>query len=154
MASSDEQAAARTGTLAPSDYTDLNPSWAGAAGAAIATASELRVDAEALAEGRFLGSRGATTAAREREAHRPLRSCEPRLWPRLAAFGPMLGHTGALPGFQAFMGHDPQRHLTVVVLTNLQVSPSGQDTTTTIAKRLVGTIYSNDSPPTSDAEGR
>lgn len=52
------------------------------------------------------------------------------------------------------MGHDPQRHLTVVVLTNLQVSPSGQDTTTTIAKRLVGTIYSNDSPPTSDAEGR
>ena len=66
----------------------------------------------------------------------------------------MLGHTGALPGFQAFMGHDPQRHLTVVVLTNLQVSPSGQATTTTIAKRLVGTIYSNDSPPTSDAEGR
>jgi hypothetical protein len=57
MASSDEQAAARTGTLAPSDYTDLNPSWAGAAGAAIATASDLRVYAEALAEGRFLGSR-------------------------------------------------------------------------------------------------
>ena len=41
------------------------------------------------------------------------------------------------------MGHDPQRHLTVVVLTNLQYSPSGELPANTIGKRLAGALYPN-----------
>ncbi|HEY1282201.1 MAG TPA: serine hydrolase domain-containing protein [Acidimicrobiales bacterium] len=138
----DQQAAADAGTLAPNDYTDLNPSWAGAAGAAISTVGDLRVYAEALADGRLLDGPVQQERLASVKPMNPDEPSSPGYGLALASFGPMLGHAGALPGFQAFMAHDPQRHLTVVVLTNLQASPSGVDTANTIARGLVDILYS------------
>ena len=45
----DMQAAAKAGTLAPSDQTSLNPSWAWAAGAGISTVADLATWVEAMA---------------------------------------------------------------------------------------------------------
>jgi CubicO group peptidase (beta-lactamase class C family) len=147
----DEQAAARAGTLAPNDYTNLNPSWAGAAGAAISTAQDLGVYVKALAEGRLLDSRVQQQRLESVKPIDPTNPVSPGYGLALASFGPMLGHADSLPGFQTFMAHDPQRHLTVVVLTNLQFSPSGQETADTIAQRLFGTLYSKDTASISDA---
>jgi CubicO group peptidase (beta-lactamase class C family) len=72
----------------------------------------------------------------------------------IASFGPMFGHAGSLPGYQAFMAHDPDRHLTVVVLTNLQFSPSGDETANTIARHLIGTLYSAGTGSVADADDR
>jgi hypothetical protein len=49
------------------------------------------------------------------------------------------------------MGHDPQRHLTVVVLTNLQYSPSGELPANTIGTRLAGTLNPNGTATDPDA---
>jgi CubicO group peptidase (beta-lactamase class C family) len=48
----DMQAAAKAGTLRPSDQTSLNPSWAWAAGAGISTVADLATWVEALADGK------------------------------------------------------------------------------------------------------
>ena len=50
----DMQAAAKAGTLQPSDQTSLNPSWAWAAGAGISTVADLASWVEALADGKLL----------------------------------------------------------------------------------------------------
>src|SRR5438093_11879171 len=49
----DIQAAARAGTLLPTDYTDLNPSFAYFPGGVISTASDLTIWIEALVAGRL-----------------------------------------------------------------------------------------------------
>jgi D-alanyl-D-alanine carboxypeptidase len=117
------------------------PSSAAAAGAAIATAQDVRVYAEALVDGRLLD--GATQRQRLESATpiNPADPASPGYGLALASLGPLLGHTGAIPGFQAFMGHDPQRHLIVVVLTNVQYSPSGELPANTIGKRLAVALY-------------
>ena len=33
-------------------------------------------------------------------------------------FAGMIGHAGDLPGFSSFVGYDPQKHATIVVLAN------------------------------------
>ena len=58
----------------------------------------------------------------------------------LAQFGPMLGHDGSLPGFQSFMGHDPNHHATVIVVTNLQVGAGDEQPANEIARALLGEL--------------
>ena len=50
----DQQRAARSGALRPNDCTDLNPSWAWAAGAGISTVGDLATYVEALVGGGLL----------------------------------------------------------------------------------------------------
>ena len=59
----------------------------------------------------------------------------------LARFGPMFGHTGELPGYNAFMGHDPVKDVTLVVWTNLGPAPGGQGPAVEIARALIGRLY-------------
>ena len=59
----------------------------------------------------------------------------------LAKFGPLYGHTGELPGYNSFMGHDPANDVTLVIWTNLAPSVEGLDPATTIARALIGMIY-------------
>lgn len=40
------------------------------------------------------------------------------------AVGGLIGHNGAVPGFQSFVGYQPESQATVVVLTNLLVAPN------------------------------
>jgi D-alanyl-D-alanine carboxypeptidase len=136
------QAAARVGTLAPVDWTDASASWTWAAGMGISTANDLVGWAQALVDGKLLN----TDLQRRRLASvRPIDLKDPNSasygW-GIAKFGNLYGHTGEMPGYNAFMGHDPVNNVTVVVWTNLAPAVDGRDPAATIAKSLIGMIYS------------
>ena len=135
------QNAARAGTLAPVDQTLDNPSWGWAAGAGISTADELATWVRALVRGGLLGPE---LQARRLASVRPVNPADPGGvaygW-GLARLGPMLGHTGELPGYNAFMGHDPVKDVTLVVWTNLGPAPGGQGPAVEIARALIGRLY-------------
>jgi D-alanyl-D-alanine carboxypeptidase len=40
------------------------------------------------------------------------------------AFGGLIGHNGAVPGFQTFVGYQPEKGATVIVMTNLLLAPN------------------------------
>jgi CubicO group peptidase (beta-lactamase class C family) len=131
----DDQRKAYDGTLLPGDYTDLNPSWAWAAGAVISTAGDLLTYVQRLVEGGLLSD---DLQRRRMESLRP--TGEPGSaeygW-AIAKFGPMYGHDGSLPGFQSFMGHDPVNGNTLVILTNLTAAPDGTETANELAKAII-----------------
>ena len=135
--------AARAGTLRPGDYTDLNLSWGWAAGAGISTVGDLATYVEALVGGDLLSD----GLQRERLASVPPPDPDdPGLAAyglALARFGPMLGHDGSLPGFQSFMGHDPDRGVTLIVVTTLQFGPAGEQPANEIAKAILGELYAS-----------
>ena len=58
----------------------------------------------------------------------------------LAQFGPMYGHTGELPGYNSFMGHDPVRQTTVVTWTNLNAAPDGRAPAIELARTIIGEL--------------
>jgi len=60
---------------------------------------------------------------------------------RLAAFGPLYGHTRELPGYNSFMGHDPENDVTLVVWTNLAPTVDGHGPATAIARELISLVY-------------
>ena len=59
----------------------------------------------------------------------------------IAKFGNLYGHTGEMPGFNSFMGHDPVNNVTLVVWTNLAPAVDGRDPATVIARTLIGMVY-------------
>ncbi len=133
--------AARAGKLKPNDVSDSNPSWAGAAGAAISTASDIARWVKGMCDGALLNR------AWQRKRLDSIRSSDPKspsaagYGLAIAKFGPMFGHTGEIPGFQTFVGYDPDTKATLVVWTNLNASPEGDAPATTIARDLIGRIY-------------
>jgi D-alanyl-D-alanine carboxypeptidase len=134
-------AAARAGTLAPGDQTDANPSWAWAAGAGISTANDLVKIVTAMVEGGLLDPE---MQAKRLASVRPMNPADPASpaygW-NIAKFGPVYGHTGELPGYNTFMGHDPVNDITVVVWANSAPAADGRAPATEIAKALIGAIY-------------
>jgi D-alanyl-D-alanine carboxypeptidase len=137
----DMQAAARAGTLAPGDQTEVNPSWGWAAGAGISTANDLVVWVKALVGGKLLN---ADLQARRLASVLPIDPSNPNSasygW-AIAKFGNLYGHTGELPGYNSFMGHDPVNGVTLVVWSNLAPTVDGRDPATTIAAALIGLLY-------------
>jgi CubicO group peptidase (beta-lactamase class C family) len=135
------QAAARAGTLAPGDHTNANPSWGWAAGAGISTANDLVAWVQALVGGKLLN---ADLQARRLASVLPIDAGNPNSasygW-GIAKFGNLYGHTGELPGYNSFMGHDPVNGVTLVVWTNLAPTVDGRDPATTIAAALIGLLY-------------
>jgi D-alanyl-D-alanine carboxypeptidase len=136
----EQQTAARDGTLLPNDVTDLNPSWGWAAGAVISTADDLATYVKALVGG------GLLDADLQKQRLDSLTRADPAdpnsalYGLALAQFGPMIGHDGSLPGYQSFMGYDPAKGTTLIVLTNLQSAPDGAMTANEIAKRIIALL--------------
>ncbi|KJL35186.1 serine hydrolase domain-containing protein [Microbacterium azadirachtae] len=136
----DQLAQATAGTLLPSDSTNLNPSWAGAAGAGISTIRDLAHWVEALGSGALLGP----TLQKERLASVqpvPVPLPDPKYGWGIAKIGPLYGHTGELPGYNSFMGYDPVQKVTIVVWTNLAPAADGRPPAATIATSLMKSIY-------------
>ena len=138
----DMLAAARSGALLPGDRTNDNASWAWAAGAGISTAEDLLIWARALVTGQLLDP---DLHARRLASVRPVSPDAPpdsaQYGLAIAKFGPLYGHTGELPGYNTFVGHDPVNEVTVVVWASLDPSPAGGATATAIARELIGRIY-------------
>ncbi|GAA3690057.1 serine hydrolase domain-containing protein [Arthrobacter ginkgonis] len=140
-------AKAQAGTLLPNDVTNANPSWTWAAGQGVSTAADLATWAEALAGGRLLD---AQTQRMRLDSVRPVDPADPngaQYGLGLAKFGNLYGHTGELPGFNSFAGHDPDTKVTLVVWTNLAPAADGRDPAATIARNVLGALDARTGAP-------
>jgi D-alanyl-D-alanine carboxypeptidase len=143
--SPDVQAAARAGTLLPKDYTDLNHSFAEGAGAVISTASDLATWIEALVGGRVLN---AANQRRWLDSLQPEDPSKPKgqkygYGITQISWGPntIYFHGGETPGYNSFMGYDPNNRVTLVVWANLTVSLDDQPTANTLMLKVLDQIY-------------
>jgi D-alanyl-D-alanine carboxypeptidase len=132
-----EQANQSAGT--PNDVTNDNPSWAWAAGSGISTLQDLRIWVKALATGEFLSPE--TQKERLRYVS-PAPAPEANYGLAIADFAGFLGHDGQIPGYNSFMGYNPQTGATIIVLTNLYTAPDGNAPATEIAKLIIKELSS------------
>jgi len=101
----------------PIDATDWSLSYTWASGSAISTLEDMRIWAKAWATGSLL---------------KPETRKEQQTWSPHAKYGlgitypagPLLGHNGAIPGFQSLIGYEPKTGATVVVFANNQLEPN------------------------------
>ena len=135
------QADARAGVLAPTEQTHANPSWGWAAGAGISTANDLIIWVQALVNGDLLDADLQQQRLNSVVAIEPSNPNSASYGLGIAKFGQLYGHTGELPGYNTFMGHDPINEVTLVVWTNLAPTIDGRDPATTIAASLINMLY-------------
>nr|WP_236950473.1 serine hydrolase domain-containing protein [Mycobacterium sp. MS1601] len=142
----DMQNAAHAGTLLPDDYSFQNPSYASAAGGAVSTAADLGVWIRELVSGRVFN---AEWQQRWRNSLVPEDPAAPdgqkygygishqRFGPQAA----MYYHGGELPGFNSFMGYDPDNDVSLVIWTNLTLSPDGRTTANALLPSVLRLVY-------------
>jgi len=138
-------AEAKAGTLLPHDYTELNHSFAAAAGGVISTARDLAIWIEALATGRVFNAEYQRLWL---DSPRP----EDPSKPEGQAYGYGIStmrwgpneyyfHGGETPGFNSFMGYDPENKVTLVVWTNLTVDLEEMPTANSLMLKVLDQIY-------------
>ncbi|MFE4695861.1 serine hydrolase domain-containing protein [Streptomyces sp. NPDC056738] len=123
----------------PMDVTDVNPSWAWAAGGGISTLSDLLRWAPALADGKLLSPQ----TQRQRLRFVPTSDVPgtPTYGLGIVDFSGFLGHDGQIPGYNSFVGYDPKRKATVVVLVNLNQSPDGTAPSDELTKLILSEVF-------------
>jgi D-alanyl-D-alanine carboxypeptidase len=139
-------AAAESGRLAPIDYTDQNPSYATAAGGAISTADDLATWMRALVTGRVLDPDHQRLLLDSLRLEDPDQPDGQRYGYGIShqRFGPnaaMYYHGGEMPGFNSFMGHDVDNDVTLVIWTNLTLSPQGRTTANALLPTVLDQVY-------------
>jgi CubicO group peptidase (beta-lactamase class C family) len=150
------QAAAGAGTLQPIDYTNQNSSYATAAGGAISTADDLAAWMKALVTGKVFNADFHQQWVTSLQAEDPSAPEGQKYGYGISyqRFGPdaaMYYHGGELPGFNSFMGYDPDNDVSLVIWTNLTLSPDGRTTAQAMLAPLLDEIYAGLSlapPPT------
>jgi CubicO group peptidase (beta-lactamase class C family) len=150
------QAAAQAGTLQPIDYTHQNSSYATAAGGAISTAEDLATWMKALVSGKVFNADFHQQWLTSPQAENPDAPDGQKYGYGISyqRFGPnaaMYYHGGELPGFNSFMGYDPDNDVALVIWTNLTLSPEGKTTAQAMLATILDEIYAGlslASPPT------
>jgi CubicO group peptidase (beta-lactamase class C family) len=140
------QAAARAGTLKPIDYTNQNSSYATAAGGAISTADDLATWMKALVSGTVFNADYHQQWLTSLQAEDPDAPDGQKYGYGISyqRFGPnaaMFYHGGELPGFNSFMGYDPDNDVALVIWTNLTLSPDGKTTAQAMLATILDEIY-------------
>jgi D-alanyl-D-alanine carboxypeptidase len=104
-------AAAKAGTLKPSDVTDQNPSYATAAGGVISTADDLAMWMRVLVGGKVLAVDYQRQWLESLEPEDPDQPDGAKYGYGISqlSFGPnsVYFHGGEMPGYNSFMGYDP-----------------------------------------------
>jgi D-alanyl-D-alanine carboxypeptidase len=152
----DMQAAAKAGTLQPIDYTNQNSSYATAAGGAISTADDLATWMEALISGKVFNADYhqqwlTSLQAEDPDAPEGQKYGYGISYQRFGQKAAMYYHGGELPGFNSFMGYDPDNDVALVIWTNLTLSPDGRTTAQGMLATILDEIYAGlnlASPPT------
>lgn len=152
----DVQAEARSGRLAPIDYTRQNPSYAFGAGNAVSTADDMATWIRSLVTGRVLDARSQKQWLDSPQAEDPAAPEGQKYgygiaYQRFTPDAAMYYHGGELPGFNSFIGHDPENDVTLVIWTNLTLSPDGRTTAQALLPTVLNQIYSGLSLPTGPA---
>jgi len=152
----DMQAAAQAGTLQPVDYTNQNSSYATSAGGAISTADDLAAWMKALVSGKVFNADYHQQWLTSLQPEDPAAPDGQKYGYGISyqRFGPnaaMFYHGGELPGFNSFMGYDPDNDVALVIWTNLTLSPDGRTTAQAMLPTVLDEIYAGLSlapPPT------
>ncbi|MFD3438273.1 serine hydrolase domain-containing protein [Streptomyces sp. NPDC058685] len=149
----DLQAAARSGKLEPVDYTHQNPSYATAAGGAISTADDMATWIRSLVTGKVLDPAAQKQWLNSLQAEDPAAPDGQKYGYGITyqRFGPraaMYYHGGELPGFNSFIGHDPENDVTLVIWANLTLSPDGKTTANSLLPSVLNQVYAGLSLPT------
>jgi len=152
----DMQAAAQAGTLQPVDYTNQNSSYATAAGGAISTADDLATWMKALVSGKVFNADYHQQWLTSRQPEDPAAPDGQKYgygisYQRFSPSAAMFYHGGELPGFNSFMGYDPDNDVALVIWTNLTLSPDGRTTAQAMLPTVLDEIYAGLSlapPPT------
>jgi CubicO group peptidase (beta-lactamase class C family) len=152
----DMQTAAQAGTLRPIDYTHQNSSYATAAGGAISTAEDLVTWMKALVTGKVFNADYHQQWLTSLQAEDPAAPDGQKYGYGISyqRFGPnaaMFYHGGELPGFNSFIGYDPDNDVALVIWTNLTLSPDGKTTAQAMLPAVLDEIYAGLSlapPPT------
>ncbi|MEV7724549.1 serine hydrolase domain-containing protein [Streptomyces sp. NPDC087917] len=117
---------------AVTDATGWNPSWAWATGSMISTMKDMHTWIPALLDGRLL------TKATQAERLNTLPTGVPRVSYGLGLLDTYgwLGHTGAMPGYEAIAAQYPTDKAVLVVLVNSNVDHEGKNLASTIARTV------------------
>ena len=141
----DLQAAATAGTLKPNDDTWQNPSAYFAAGGIISTADDLATWMRALVGGKVFDADYQRQWLDSPEAEDPKNPNGKKYGYGIAVitFGPnkIYFHGGEMPGYNSFMGHDPQNDVTLIVWTSLTLGLDGKPTANTLMVKILDQIY-------------
>lgn len=114
--------------------TDWNPSWAWSAGAMISTLDDLRVWARTVVTGTLLSP--AIQQQRLATANQTSSLIEFGYGLGLLNLAGWVGHNGTVPGYQTIAVYLPQKQLTLVILTNTDISYQGTEPSTMLATAI------------------
>ncbi len=142
----DIKADAKAGTLKPTDYTNQNPSYAHAAGGIISTADNIETWIRALVSGKVFN---ADYQRQWLESVQPEDPGNPDgqkygygiSYQRFSPTAAMYYHGGEMPGFNSFMGYDPDNDVSLVIWTNLTISLDDKTTAQALLPTMLDEIY-------------
>jgi D-alanyl-D-alanine carboxypeptidase len=139
------QAAVRAGKQPPNDYTDLNYSFATAAGGVVSTATDLATWIEALVTGRLLNAEYQRRWLQSVQLEDPDKPEGQQYGYGIARMhwgaNAFYFHGGESPGFNSFIGYDPTNKVTLIVWTNLTVSLDELPTANALMLKVLDQIY-------------
>jgi D-alanyl-D-alanine carboxypeptidase len=142
----DTKAAGKAGTLKPTDYTHQNPSYAHAAGGVISTADDMAAWMRALVSGKVFDAEHQRQWMDSLQAEDPSKLGGQKYGFGISyqRFGPaaaMYYHGGEMPGFNSFMGFDPENDVSLVIWTNLTLSLDDKTTAQALLPTVLDEIY-------------
>jgi D-alanyl-D-alanine carboxypeptidase len=142
----DIKAAARAGTLKPIDYTNQNASYAHAAGGVISTADNLAAWIRDLVSGKVFNADYQKQWLDSVQAEDPENPGGQKYgygisYQRFSPTASMYYHGGEMPGFNSFMGYDPDNDVSLVIWTNLTISPDDKTTAQALLPTMLDEIY-------------
>ena len=139
------QAAARAGTLLPKDYTNVNHSFASAAGGVISTANDLAIWIKALVGGKVLNADYQRRWFDSLQPEDPSKPNGQKYGYGIVqlSWGPntIYFHGGETPGYNSKISYDLANDVTLIIWTNLTVSLDGQQTANTLWVKVLDHIY-------------
>ena len=142
----DIKAAAKAGTLKPIDYTNENASYAHAAGGVISTADNIATWIRDLVSGRVFNADYQKQWLDSVQAEDPGNPEGQKYgygisYQRFSPTASMYYHGGEMPGFNSFMGYDPDNDVSLVIWTNLTISPDDKTTAQALLPAMLDEIY-------------
>jgi D-alanyl-D-alanine carboxypeptidase len=139
------KAKARAGEVLPKDYTDINHSFAAAAGGVISTAADLATWISALTTGAILNPEYQRRWLDSVQLEDPKNPAGTQYGYGIARmhWGPnaFYYHGGETVGYNSFIGYDPTNKVTLIVWTNLTVSLDQVPTANTLMLKVLDQIY-------------
>ncbi|MDT5100224.1 MAG: D-alanyl-D-alanine carboxypeptidase [Mycobacterium sp.] len=142
----DLKAAGRAGTLKPIDYTNENPSYAQAAGSVISTADNMAAWMRALVSGKVFNADYQQQWLDSLQVEDPSNPGGQKYgygitYQRFSPTAAMYYHGGEMPGFNSFMGYDPDADVSLVIWTNLTISLDDKTTAQALLPTVLDEIY-------------